>query len=319
MIRFNKKNFSEIRLFSSFYFVKYYIETFSESTFQKEEAFTGNIRDKRDITTVQVDFCEPDPKSESTVYPSENWVEVVTTTRREGNNIAKYRRISGDRFVDSSTGEVREYQRNLGEPVDASKFKRNFDELRRTICSNVRGKGAELHITLTVRPELSADFEAIYNYFTGFRKKLQYHYPDFEYIAIAEPHETGRYHLHVVLVSHGDIPVFLSNSEIAKMWDAGFTRTTRITDSDKIAGYFCSMEKRKAWAEFYCPRRRLFRCSKGIVRPKPLRMTGEEVSNYVKEEGLCPARAYRYVVKKTQADGSTQTVNVVTREQFRRG
>ena len=279
----------------------------------------ANIRDKPNISTEQLDFHMPDPNLVSTVYASENWIEVITATRKQNNAISMYRRLDGNHFLDGTTGEIRDYQKSPDKPPDASKFKPSFDELRRAICANVRGHGSELHVTLTVQNSLPADLETLYGYFTAFRKKLQYRYPGFEYIAIAEPHETGRYHLHVILVSSGGASAFLENDEIANLWNVGFTKTTYITNPEKIAGYFCSADKRKRWAEFYRPHRRLFRCSKGIVRPKPIRMMRREVNDYVREEGLHPSSDSCYAVKMSNPDGTTQTLNVITREQFRRG
>lgn len=132
-----------------------------------------NIRDKPNISTEQLDFHIPDPNLVSTVYSSEDWIEAITATRKQNSTISMYKRLDGSHFVDGTTGEIRAYQKKQDKPPDVSKFKQSFDELRRTICANVRGHGSELHVTLTVRGGLPADPEALYGYFTAFRKKLQ--------------------------------------------------------------------------------------------------------------------------------------------------
>lgn len=277
-----------------------------------------NFEPKSDITVEVTEFQPPSLSLESTVYQSKNWMEVVTTTNKHSNNISRYRKIGSNCFLDCSTGEVREYNSYQNTSADYSKFKRNYDELRRILSANITGNGSEYHVVLTVRPELNTSLTDVYKYFTAFRKRIQYYYSDIEYIAIAEPHENGKYHLHVVLLLSATQHDAFNDKTIAHLWEVGFSKVGGIKNADKIINYLCSSKKRERWAKFYKPHRRLFRCSKGVIRPQPTHMTREEVNNYAKAESLYPTAASRYVVKRVLEKGESQILNIVTREQFRR-
>lgn len=85
-----------------------------------------------------------------------------------------------------------------------------------------------------------------------------------------------------------------------------------------MANYFCSIRKQRQWAEHYRPHHRLFRCSKGIIRPQKRNMTREEVSEYAEEEGFQFVSGRTYQISQGDMEEGMHTVNIVTKEQFRR-
>ena len=269
-------------------------------------------------------FTEPLPKNlsppssgVSTVYETGNSMEVITVQSPQGN-LSNYRRISGNAYVDTSTGKLKSYHPRNRSTEDYAQFNRSFTELRRTILTNFAGSRAELHVTLTISPELDADLASAHRFFRSYWKRLHYHYPTCEYVAIAEPHQTGRFHFHLLLLNVSGESLFIPNEEIQQLWRVGFTKAIRIDDVDRLASYFCSAEKRKRWATFYHPGQRLFRCSKGIARPSKMKMTREEVDAYVQREGYRRVSGYSCAIRQETGDGTERTLNVIVHERFRR-
>ncbi len=266
------------------------------------------------IVRESIEYRAPPLSCQSTVYLSENLVDVTTTANRT-SRISCYRRLSANTYLNTSTGEVSAYSHKPPGPMDASQFKRAFDQLRRTIYANISGNGTEKHIVLTLSSDNPSELEDVYTYFGSFWKKLKYRYPGFRYIAVAEPNSTGgRYHLHLLLIC--DIPVQLDKDEICRLWGKGYVYIAPITSTDRIAAYFYVKDKRARWAAFYHPRKRLFRCSRGIIRPKASIMTREEVNTYVQQRNLRLSSASCHRICQKSADGSERVLNVITYEQF---
>lgn len=265
----------------------------------------------------QTNYAQPAPSQCCTVYEAESFMEVVASVYTS-SNLQQYRRVDKRHFVDTRTGELREYQRQERPPDDLSFYSRSFSELRRIIFANFTGSGAERHVTLTVAPSLNATLSDVQEYFRKFIKKLQYHYPICEYLTIAEPHKSGRYHLHVLLLNTSGSSLYISNETIQQWWRTGRTYTCKVRTSEIMANYFCSIKKQRQWAEHYRPHHRLFRCSKGIIRPQKRNMTRKEVSEYAEEEGFQFVSGWTYQISQGDMEEGMHTVNIVTKEQFRR-
>lgn len=265
----------------------------------------------------QTNFAQPAPLQRCTVYESESFMEVVASACTP-NNLQQYRRVDKKHFVDARTGELKEYQQQERPPDDLSFYSRSFNELRRIIFANFAGSKAERHVTLTVATGLSATLPDLQEYFRKFFKKFHYHYPTYEYLTIAEPHQNGRYHLHVLLLNTSGSSLCISNEKIQQWWSIGRTYVCKVREPPIMANYFCSVDKQRRWAEHYCPNHRLFRCSKGISRLQKRSMTRKEVSEYVGEKGFQFVFGRTYQISQSGAEGDMQTVNIVTKEQFRR-
>lgn len=269
-------------------------------------------------------FAEPLPKNLSppasgicTVIEAGNTMEVVTVQNPQGN-LANYRRISGSSYVDDSTGELKHYTPRKHNSGDYHLFKRSYDELRRTILTNFTGSSSELYITLTVDSKFSADLTSLHEYFRSFWKRFHYRYPDSEYVVIAEPHKSGRFHFHALVLNTSGEMFFIPNEDVYALWQVGFTKTAHINDVDKLASYFCTKEKQMRWSEFYCRGHRLFRCSHGIRRPSKSKMTREEVDCYAEQKGFRRYSGYTCYIQQECDDGTSRTLNVITHERFRR-
>lgn len=265
----------------------------------------------------QTNYVPPAASQCCTVYEAKNFMEVVASACTS-NNLQQYRRVDKRHFIDICTGELREYQRQERPPDDLSFYSRSFSELKRLILANFTGSNAERHIVLTVSPELNATPSDLQEYFRKFIKKLRYHYPMCEYLTIVEPHQSGRYHLHVLLLNPSGSSLYISSEKIRKWWGIGRIYTCKVRESEVMANYFCSHKKQQRWAESYYPHHRLFRCSKGIIRPQKRKMTGEEIKLYAEKEGFHFDFGRTYQISQGDTEENMHTVNIVTKEQFRR-
>lgn len=265
----------------------------------------------------QTNFVQPAPLQRCTVYEAETFMEVVASACTP-SNLQQYRRVDKKHYVDIRTGELKEYQQQERPPGNLSFYSRGFNELRRIIFANFTGSSAERHVTLTVMPELDASLPMLQEYFRKFIKKLHYHYPTCAYLTIAEPHHDGRYHFHVLLLNTSGSLLCISNEKIQQWWSMGRTYVCKVRKPEIMAGYFCSIDKQRRWAEYYCPNHRLFRCSRGIRRPHKRNMIRKDVSEYVEEKGFHFVSGRTYQICQGDTEEGMQTVNVVTKEQFRR-
>ena len=254
----------------------------------------------------------------STVYVSTNYMEVVTP-RAAQTNLARYRRCSKKEYMDLATGELCTYSpQSVDDGGNTSDGTRGFRELDRILCTNFSGSNSELHITLTVASESQADLDSLQERFRKFWKSFHYRFPRCEYVVIAEPHKSGRYHLHLLVKDREGIPLYVKNEEVWTLWEIGVTRTGRIHNAEWPSAYFCSQRKRMLWQKYHRSGRRLFRCSQGIVRPKRQKMLRKEVNGYVELHGFKKVGEYDYQVKADGGGAGERLLNVITYEKYRR-
>lgn len=262
-------------------------------------------------TSISFEYCPywpPDPMAVSSVQKIGGTLE-VTTSRSPPPNLSKYRRLSRKTYLDSSTGEVRTY-RSRDKPSPNS-INRAFKKLNRMIRANFTD-GNGVMLTLTVANELPATPTALYSYFGRFWRKVKYQFPSAEYVAVIEPHQSSRFHYHVLLkLENGFMPT-LSKDFVGECWTVGIVHITRIYDVVGLAGYLTSKKKRRAWVQNYVPRTRLWRSSRGIIQPITKTMNREQLEEYVKNNDFHFRGGDRI---KVICD-SGAVVNTITHEKF---
>lgn len=151
--------------------------------------------------TAQVELtdCGTVPKEAmSTVYVGGDYLEVVTPRKAQAN-LSRYRRCSKEEYMDLVTGELCNYTSHTTDGSERAPNGRCFSELARILSANFKGSTSELHITLTAASDSSADLDTLHGTFRKFWKNFHYRYPKCEYVAIAEPHKSGRYHFHLLV------------------------------------------------------------------------------------------------------------------------
>lgn len=220
--------------------------------------------------------------------------DTVEMTTANGQQEQKIKVIKGKRYVNLETGEIHDMDTSNGTRFDNLKsVKQTMKKLRRLIAHNFIGGYNQLWITLTYREHV-IDAEIVYKDFKKFIRKIRKEYGQVEYIAVIEPQESGRWHLHVLMKN--DTTLSIPNDVVATMWGKGFTKTKRLRRADKIGNYLIAYlsnlqigdkdSQSKATVKgarlyMYPKGIRIYRASRGIKKPIEITTAkGEIMKNF---------------------------------------
>ena len=269
----------------------------------------------------------------------------VVSVERQGRNYmqvsyvarkykATVRRLSRDKYLCVSTGEVKEYSKRCTDKsqLDYGSLARTFKRLRGLIRHNFTCEGSnQLFVTLTYEDNmrnanrLFKDFKAFY-----MRLKRAYKQHDFAYISVAEPQGRGAWHLHVMLKSLNMSVLYIDNKHMTRLWGHGATYTERLK-SDDVGSYYVSYftdlvgenknggndKKRKKHArlKYYPAGFKLYRVSHGIERP-----TKENIrySDVVSDDEFKRTYATSYGLVEVEDFKVKEVVNVIHNETYKR-
>ena len=254
------------------------------------------------ITCIQSELQTPPDTAISSVYILDSGVIELQTQNKSPPNLLNYRRISGTSYVDNSTGEIKEFRQS----ENRSGNKRSLSHLRRLLLHNLKGDGSELHITLTFSIPV-ADVHELSGHVKRFIGRLRNRY-SIEYIAILDAHESGNLHLHLLLLKRNGGKLFIPYCDIDSIWGHGRIWGRRVRKADNLPYYFTTKEKVER-LRFYPPRTRLFRCSAGIKKVVPLKISYKDARKLVSGLVLNHAKTIRVMQNNVQ-------INCITYEQF---
>mgnify|MGYP000847185525 CR=1 FL=1 len=220
--------------------------------------------------------------------------DTVEMTTANGQQEQKIKVIKGKRYVNLDTGEIHDMDTSNCNRLDNLKStKQTMKKLRRLIAHNFTGGENQLWITLTYREHV-INPEVVYKDFKAFIRRIRHSFGHVEYIAVIEPQESGRWHLHVLMKN--DTTLSISNDIVANMWGEGFTKTKRLRRADKIGNYLIAYlsnlqvgdkdSQSKATVKgarlyMYPKGIRIYRTSRGIKKPLEITTTkGELMETY---------------------------------------
>lgn len=262
-------------------------------------------------------------------------VELITSSNsrdKPNNSISRFKKLSKDTYLDTETGEVKEYK-HYEKRIDSWKeMQKTFHELRRRINYNFIGNEAEKFITLTYAKKMT-DRDKLYKDFKNFWLKLKYRFPNLEYIVIIEPQHSGSWHLHVLVRNNNNEKLFIEQDLLDTLWGHGITHIEPITDVDNLGAYFVARftddnllendnnveTKEKAIVKgarlkFYLTGFKIYRCSKGIKKVTSVDMPYGMAKHKVKGMNRTYAKTKRIL---SQDETKVKHVlNEITYEQF---
>ena len=221
---------------------------------------------------------------------------------------ATIRKLDKDRYEVISTGEIGYFEHNRTGEKQIAHMRKSMKRLKGIIRANFgQNVDCERHITFTYKSNMQ-DPEKLMRDFQKWQQRMQYAHDTtkFDYIAIAEPQERGAWHIHLLIKA--DKPIYWDYNKIGKMWkgvikeDVGNPQVEEITADDVgsyFAAYFSTVideeadasgdpEKRKEASKaakkgsrlhLYPPYFKFYRCSRGIIRPKPTPIAQHEISS----------------------------------------
>lgn len=212
-------------------------------------------------------------------------IEVVIVEKRS-KNLQHFQKYSQYAYIDKRTGEIKEYKKH-----DSLNRNRSFTKLRQYINANFTGQENEIFLTLTYanpeyeRLKVAGDFKK-------FWKKFKYHNKNCEYIAIFEPHQTGAWHIHMLIKDFHQKYLYLDINQCNVLWAHGYIYVEKIRNNDNIGAYFtaiCGQSSRdvspgtKVERIKWYPRfSKCFSHSAHIQKPSYRVMKYSEVQNLVK-------------------------------------
>lgn len=284
------------------------------------------------VTTKIIDNFKPADDALTHVCISGNVIE-LRVMERSYSNLQHIHRINRNEYVDTRTGEVKQYQYRHGENNRIRNMNRSFEKLRQLINTNFIGAINERHIVLTYAEKMT-DFDKASKDFKRFWEKLHYHYIDLEFIRIIEPQRTGSWHIHVLLKSKKYGNLSIPHEQIEDIWGHGFVRKTTTIGCDNVGAYFTALLRnldvfednsvestdmkfilKNARLQFYPPNKRFYGYSKGIVQPTRFKTTYKDALQFVDEKNLTYACATEINLTYENPEENV-TVNRIGRYQF---
>lgn len=208
--------------------------------------------------------------------------------------LENYKKISKNRMVDKTTGEIIEVEPSNNRADNIISLRRTIKKLRDLINANFEGAKNELFITLTYAENMT-DYKRLYSDFVKFFKRLSYRYKDIEflYIYTIEPQERGAWHIHLLLKGLNVQELFIPNDTVGEIWGHGFTKTRRLDEVDNVGAYLSTYladvlddtgKKKGARLKLYPAGINIYRCSRNVKKPEVWRMTYEEARSFLTEE-----------------------------------
>lgn len=274
---------------------------------------------------------------------AEHLVEVQYMARKNtSNNIKK---LSKDSYVDLSTGEIKDFKKTNNRSEGLNSLRQTFKKMRYLINHNFYGATNELFICLTYRGDLQTnDHRKVGKDFDNFLKRLKRAYKDkstVEAVKVLEPHESGNWHMHVLLKFPELDKIFIPSKELERIWGNGFVHIRSLKDVDNIGAYVSAYladievpesnvknleshpdliekevdgKKKKflkgARLKFYPTGVNLFSKTKGIVYPERIEMTYSDAKKVVQD--CSPHYSQTIEISDSDSDFS----NTITYEQY---
>lgn len=158
------------------------------------------------------------------------------------NRECHIRKIDKERYVHLETGEVGFYDLNENRSQNTNSLRQTFKKLRYLINNNFNGSPNELFVTLTYRGELQTrDHIKVGKDYDNFLKRLKRRFKDvttIDAIKVLEPHQSGNWHMHVLLRFNDLDKVYIPNDEFKdKIWKNGYVTIKSLKDVDNIGAY----------------------------------------------------------------------------------
>lgn len=180
-----------------------------------------------------------------------NTVEFLTMAKRP--TAPPVLKLDKDHYVNTSTGELAEYQHISNRSESTDSLLKTFKKIRALVNANCTDIERLHWVTLTYAEKMTdterlySDVNAFWCRFKRYCKKHGYTVP--EYIMVVEPQRRGAWHVHALLIWNMKRP-FILNPEFAALWGNGFVNIKGVPDGcDNIGAYLsaylgdCSVEE----------------------------------------------------------------------------
>jgi len=256
----------------------------------------------------------------SEVYKLQNRLEIVThpTRKRLSGGIVNYRRCGRNECINIVTGEIKPFKEKSNEGKNLQALHKAYIQLARIINANFSTDDSEVHVVLTYA-EPVYDPKILAGDLRGFKHRLQYYRCDLEYISVSEPHAAGHWHCHLLIKQMDGKYLAIPIEKLREMWPYGTVYVGRLKPSANPGGYYAAKPyKYPERMQLYPSGMKLYQCSSGIIRPKPVEMARIDIDRLISENGFRHKESWTYDAILTHPEGYEYTVNSVTHEIYER-
>lgn len=230
---------------------------------------------------VRVQGTSISESKEVTVTWMKDSFQVVAVNKQ--NKSFKTKKISKAEYVNTETGEIHQYKKTSAEKGKSTKSARkSTNMINDLIHNNFQAKKNEWSSVLTYKEYMTCSTQ-LYEDFEKFWKKFKYKYgKNVDYISIAEPHESGSWHLHVLIRFNEKEEIPIKPSDINDLWGKGHVSMKEIYDVPGLAGYLSKGER----LIHYPPGMNMYRASRGIKKPKKERVIYGQLKEKIEDATL---------------------------------
>lgn len=162
-----------------------------------------------------------------------NIFEVMNSEKRSSGGYI--RKIDKDTFIDTRSGELREFNHILNRSQDLNNVAKSLAKGRDILNTNITDVSHCRWVTLTYAENMT-DPERLAIDFQNFNRRCRKIFGHYEYITAAEPQGRGAWHLHCVFIFDGPAP-YMDNKIVADCWKQGFVTVKRLDDVDNVGAY----------------------------------------------------------------------------------
>lgn len=164
-------------------------------------------------------------------YNGNKLIEIQTTNKRPNNLKKSIKKLNKEEYLDMRTGEIKTYNLNCGK--NDKGVKRAMKRFGKLLKNNFFGEQNELFITCTCEEPVQ-DIDEINSYFDKFWGKLQRRYKSLGFAYVIEMQkERESLHIHALIKDMENPTLEIPNNKIMELWGKGFTKTSRISDSER--------------------------------------------------------------------------------------
>lgn len=215
-------------------------------------------------------------------------------------------------YVDTRTGEVKQYNKN--KPTSRKSVNRKLTKYEELVLYNFQGNKNELFITLNCREHIT-DIADIKKFFDRFIRKMRKDYKGLEYIYMPEQTEKGCWHIHLFIKCTSQQDFYIPVEKLQTYWGQGGVYVMRNRNTFKTLQH--SKDKRDDRLERFrhFPKgKRMYGKSKGIGKPP------KEVMPYAECEELNTDKYKKYQNKtyKVRNQLTDKTISIISTEMYKK-
>lgn len=236
---------------------------------------------------------------------------VVITQMTNVNRKCRAVKVSKDSYMDTETGEVHEYRnRSENRTQNRSALRKTFQRIRGLINANApSGTSHKVKFITLTYAENMTDPKRLYRDFSSFWKRFLYWHEKQghdrpEYLLVVEPQERGAWHGHLLLFYPKRAP-FIPFEVLEERWGHGFVFITDTSEVRNLSAYLSAYltdipvdaEEGEEWdfvddngvpkkilkggrLHLYPTGMNIYRCSRGLKKPKTFFADQDMVDNY---------------------------------------